>query len=70
MKTIYNALKQLSETYIETSFLWGISSISKSFLDILFKDNVIKNFNIHFMENLKQDVDELQRYFDDIYHPG
>ena len=64
--TIYMQLKALSETYIETSFLWGISTISKTYLDILNNSNIVKSFNYYFLENLKQDIDELQSYFDDI----
>jgi len=29
---------------------------------------MVKSFNYNFIENLRQDIDELQGYFDDISH--
>lgn len=63
---MYGELKQLSQTYIENSFLAGISSISKYYMEILLNANTVKAFNYYAMVNLKQDIDELQSYLNDL----
>lgn len=69
---MYYSLKDLSETYIETCFLSGVSDISKSIAEILFKSNSLQKFNYYFILTLKKDLDEIQNFIDEITlnYPG
>jgi len=49
--------------YIETCFRDAINHLPKLFFEILLNPNVVKNYNIYAIENLKRDIDHLDNYF-------
>jgi hypothetical protein len=65
-------LQALSPYYIESCFKDGIKFISKIFLEILFNSSIVKQYNIHAVENLRLDIKMLDDYFNNlnINHPG
>ena len=57
------SLSELSKYYIETCFKDAIKFTTKSYVEILFNPNYVKNYNFFGIANLKQDLDALDKYF-------
>jgi hypothetical protein len=55
-----------------TCFKDAIKFISKIYLEILFNNQIIKNYNYYAIENLRLDIEFLDSYFTNISltHPG
>ena len=66
LNVIFNSLSELSKYYIETCFKDAIKFTTKSFVEILFNANYIKNYNFFGIANLKEDINELDKYFNTI----
>ena len=63
LNVIYISLSELSKYYIETCFKDAINFTTKSFVEILFNQNYVKNYNFFGIDNLKTDIDNLDKYF-------
>ena len=60
------SLSELSKYYIETCFKDAIKFTTKSYADIIFNSNYVKNYNFYGIANLKEDIDSLEKYFNNI----
>ena len=62
----------LSNYYVENCFRDSISFMSRFFLETLFDPNIVKNYNIYSLENLKLDICEITNYLVGLSHnhPG
>ena len=63
LNVIYISLSELSKYYIETCFKDAINFTTKSFVEIIFNPNYVKNYNFFGIDNLKTDIDALDKYF-------
>ncbi len=66
LNVIYISLSELSGHYIETCFKDAIKFTTKSYIDIIFNHNNVKNYNFYGIANLKADLDALDQYFNNI----
>ena len=65
LNIIYIGLSDLSKYYIETCFRDAVKFTTKSYADIIFSQNFIKNYNFFGISNLKADIDALDKYFNE-----
>jgi hypothetical protein len=65
LNIIYIGLSDLSKYYIETCFRDAVKFTTKSYADIIFNQNFIKNYNFFGISNLKADIDALDKYFNE-----
>ena len=65
LNIIYMSLSELSKYYIETCFKDAIKFTTKSYADIIFNPNNVKNYNFNGIANLKADIDALEKYFNE-----
>jgi hypothetical protein len=65
-------LHSLSPYYIEYCFKAAIKFISKIYFEILFNSEYVKAYNFFVIENLKLDIEQLDKYLYDISqtYPG
>ena len=63
LNVIYISLSELSKYYIETCFKDAINFTTKSLVEIIFNPNYVKNYNFFGIDNLKTDIDALDKYF-------
>ena len=63
LNVIFISLSELSKYYIETCFKDAIKFTSKSYIEILFNPNYVKNYNFFGIANLKEDLNALDKYF-------
>ena len=63
LNIIYVGLSELSKYYIETCFKDGVIFTKKTYADIIFNPNNIKNNNLYGIAYLKMDLDTLDKYF-------
>ncbi len=66
LNVIYISLSELSGHYIDSCFKDAIKFTTKTFADIIFNPNYVKNYNFYGIANLKTDIDALENYFNDI----
>ena len=66
LNIIIISLKELDKYYIETCFKDAIKFTTKSYIEILFNSNYVKNYNFFGISNLKEDIDSLEKYFNEI----
>ena len=55
----------MSKYYIETCFKDAIKFTTKTYADIIFNPNNVKNYNFYGIANLKMDLDTLDKYFNE-----
>ena len=65
LNIIYLGLSELSKYYIETCFKDAIKFTTKTYADIIFNPNNVKNYNFYGIANLKMDLDTLDKYFNE-----
>ena len=65
LNVILLSLSDLSKYYIETCFKDAIKFTTKSYADIIFNPNNVKNYNFNGIANLKADIDALDKYFNE-----
>ena len=65
LNVILLSLSELSKYYIETCFKDAIKFTTKSYADIIFNPNNVKNYNFNGIANLKADIDALDKYFNE-----
>ena len=65
LNVILLSLSDLSKYYIETCFKDAIKFTTKSYVDIIFNPNNVKNYNFNGIANLKADIDALDKYFNE-----
>ena len=65
LNIIYLSLSDLSKYYIETCFKDAIKFTTKSYVDIIFNSNYVKNYNFNGIANLKDDIEALEKYFNE-----
>ena len=63
LNVIFTSLSELSKYYIETCFKDAIKFTTKSYMEILFNVNYIKNYNFFGISNLREDINALDKYF-------
>ena len=66
LNVIFLSLKELDKYYIETCFKDAIKFTTKTYIEILFNSNYVKNYNFFGISNLKEDIDTLDKYFKQI----
>lgn len=66
LNVIYMNLQTLSSYYIETCFKDALKFSSKLYIEILFNEKYLPNYNYYAIKNLKNDIDALDEYFREI----
>ena len=66
LNVIFTSLSELSKYYIETCFKDAIKFTTKSYMEILFNANYIKNYNFFGISNLREDINALDKYFNSL----
>jgi hypothetical protein len=66
LQFVYLGLQSLSDYYIESCFRDALNFISKIYFELLFNSEIVKEYNIYAIENLKMDIDLLEGFFNDI----
>ena len=66
LEQTYNLFKSISIRYIKKSFFEAMQYIPTIYFEFLFNQNIVKEFNINFIRNLKTDLDVLNGFFNEI----
>ena len=66
LSVIFINLQSLSKIYIENCFREAVKFIPKFYIEYLFNNEIVGNYNIYFIYNLKMDLEGLDSYFKDI----
>jgi hypothetical protein len=71
LSVIYDSLQNLSQSYIDNCFNDALNFIPKNlFKEFFFMASNVKNYNFYFIENLKFDLDTLERFFQQMGNKG
>jgi hypothetical protein len=66
LSVMFINLQSLSKNYIENCFREAVKFIPKFYAEYLFNKEIVGNYNIYFIYNLKIDLEGLDSYFKEI----